>query len=94
MRSTQPIIEKFETITSDTDTEKEYSPSLNNGFEMSQLSYAYDDKGIFTEIDYSFELGNIYAIVGASGSRKSTLLNILNGKLTDYDGTVTLSDKE
>lgn len=52
MQSTQPIIEKFETITSDTDTEKEYSPSLNNGFEMSQLSYAYHDKGIFTEIDY------------------------------------------
>jgi ABC-type multidrug transport system fused ATPase/permease subunit len=94
IKATQPIFEKFETIKTTKNGKNEKLEQLNDGFQLENVEYSYGDKKIFSEINYSFNLGNKYAVVGASGSGKSTLLNILNGKLPDYAGSVTLSNKE
>ena len=60
---------------------------------LNNLGYAYGEKEILNDINYSFNLKDKYSIVGPSGSGKSTLLNILNGKLTDYTGSITLANK-
>ena len=41
------------------------------------------------DVDYSFEEGKIYAIIGNNGSGKSTLLNVL-AKQIRFDGEITL----
>lgn len=94
IQATQPIFDKFETIHLDNNEGKEPLPELEDGFELNQLSYNYDDKEVLNNIHFDFHLNNKYAIVGPSGSGKSTLLNILNGKLTDYEGSISLSNKE
>ena len=47
---------------------------------FSNLSYSYDKKkNIFHNISAEMELGKIYAILGASGCGKTTLLSLLGG---------------
>ena len=41
------------------------------------------------DVDYSFEEGKIYAIIGNNGSGKSTLLNVL-AKQIRFEGEITL----
>lgn len=94
IRSTQPIFDKFESISFDKNSGKDRLTELNDGFVLNNLGYAYGEKEILNDINYSFNLKDKYAIVGPSGSGKSTLLNILNGKLTDYTGSITLANKE
>ena len=94
IRSTQPIFEKFETISFDENGGTTLLSNVEEGFQIENLSYAYGDKTVLDQIDFNFEMNNKYAILGASGSGKTTLLNILNGKLTDYEGSITLSNQE
>lgn len=42
----------------------------------------YDDYTVFSQINYSFEAGQTYALVGPSGGGKTTLLNSI-GRLED-----------
>lgn len=94
MRSVQPIFEKFEAIQAHDQTQHQNLPREIGGIELNDLTYAYGDKQVLTDISYQFKLGHKYAIVGASGSGKSTLLNILIGKLIDYTGSATFSNLE
>lgn len=94
IRSVTPIFEKFETISINPQNDKENLSTLDSGFQLDSLSYAYGEMEILKDVNYSFQLKNKYAIIGPSGSGKSTLLNILNGKLTDYNGSALFSNKE
>src|SRR5699024_7298690 len=94
IQATQSIFDKFDTIKAVKNGKNEKIERLYDGFQLKNLEYSYGDKKIFSELNYSFDLGKKYAVVGSSGSGKSTLLNILNGKLLDYKGSVTLSNKE
>lgn len=73
IRSTQPIFDKFETISFDDISGKENLIELDEGFQLNELEYAYGDKEILNDINYSFNLRNKYAIIGASGDRKSVV---------------------
>jgi ABC-type multidrug transport system ATPase subunit len=42
-------------------------------------------------VDFEFEQGNAYAILGSNGSGKSTLLQIISGHLHPSGGTITYS---
>ncbi|MDD5888498.1 MAG: ABC transporter ATP-binding protein [bacterium] len=65
---------------------------------LQDVSYRYDDADIndyvLKNINYSFELGKIYAIKGKSGSGKTTLLSLISGLETKYEGTITYDDKD
>ena len=54
---------------------------MNNTINLKNITKKYyNNKNIkvLDNINFSFELGKIYSIVGPSGSGKSTLLNILS----------------
>ena len=62
---------------------------------VKNLSFGYEaEKQILKNINYTFDLGKKYAIVGASGSGKSTMLNLLMASYHNYDGTICYDDTE
>lgn len=62
---------------------------------LSDVSYAYDvEHKVLKHVNLSLQAGKSYAIVGPSGSGKSSLINLLMGYYTDYDGSVRLNKHE
>ena len=56
-------------------------PKLTEGIEIRDLSFAYEEgKTVLHDVDMDMKAGGCYALVGGSGSGKSTILNLL------YDG--------
>jgi ABC-type multidrug transport system ATPase subunit len=58
---------------------------------LSKISRKYNYEWIFRDVDFEFEQGNAYAILGSNGSGKSTLLQIISGHLHPTGGTLTYS---
>lgn len=56
---------------------------------LEKISRKYNFEWIFRDIDYRFESGEAYAILGSNGSGKSTLLQIVSGHLHPTSGTIT-----
>lgn len=94
MDTVKPLFEKF----------KNYEKNLNKkskcilkekveNIKLKDLGYSYKDKNIFSNLNYKFESGKKYAIIGESGSGKTTFLNILGFRLTDYVGDIYINDK-
>ena len=62
---------------------------------LKDLSYTYDGvHPIFSNINYTFEKGKIYAIVGRSGAGKTTLLSLLSGLTDPTGGKILFDDKD
>ncbi|WP_346934887.1 ABC transporter ATP-binding protein [Clostridium sp.] len=62
--------------------------------ELQNVSFSYNGNGsIFKPINYLFEKGNIYCIVGENGSGKSTLINVILNIYNNYEGEVFINDK-
>ena len=67
---------------------------MNSGsLEIKNISKFFSSKRILNNISYSFENGNIYAILGKSGSGKTTLLNILGLLDNKFEGDIILDNK-
>ena len=47
---------------------------------------------VIKNLSYTFEAGKIYVIKGVSGCGKTTLLNLIGGIDTDYEGTILKED--
>lgn len=62
---------------------------------LEKLFYSYDGSknNILNDIEYSFEKGQIYAIVGKSGAGKTTLLSLLYGLTNPTNGTILYDQK-
>lgn len=56
---------------------------------INNLSHNYGDQHVLANINTHFEEGAFYAIMGSSGSGKSTFLNIISGLLPPTAGGVT-----
>ncbi|MBQ8431588.1 MAG: ABC transporter ATP-binding protein [Clostridia bacterium] len=68
---------------------------IERGIVIKDLSFGYEtEKQVLKNINCTFALGKKYAIVGASGSGKSTMLNLLMASYPDYDGTICYDDTE
>jgi len=55
---------------------------------LNKISRKFNYEWIFRDVDYMFEQGNAYAILGSNGSGKSTLLQIISGHLHPSSGTL------
>lgn len=70
----------------------------NEALKLSNVSYRYADAEkndyILKDINYTFELGKIYAIKGKSGSGKTTLLSLISGLETKYEGNIYYNNKD
>lgn len=60
---------------------------------LKHVGYAYHQKQVLSDINYTFEKGKKYALIGKSGCGKSTLLKIIAGLLSDYQGEIEINGK-
>ncbi|QTZ57016.1 putative bacteriocin export ABC transporter [Streptococcus equi] len=61
--------------------------------ELKQVSKSFGERELFSNLSMTFEVGKVYALIGSSGSEKTTLMNIM-GKLEPYHGTIFYRGKD
>jgi len=59
---------------------------------LQNMGRRFNRDWIFRGVDYTFTIGESYAILGPNGSGKSTLLQVLNGSLSPSEGVISYSD--
>lgn len=62
-----------------------------NGIEIKDISKNYKDTKALSNVNLHLEEGKIYGLLGRNGAGKSTLLNIINNRIFQDKGTVTLN---
>lgn len=60
---------------------------------IKNLSFAYDDKVIFHNLNLDIRKGKWVTIIGSNGSGKSSLMSLMSG-LCKFDGKITIEEKE
>ncbi len=95
-KAAKVLIEKTACALSASITETEHEVcKMERGITLQNLSFGHDDqKTVLKNINYTFERGKKYAIVGASGSGKSTMVNLLTAAYRNYDGAIYYDDTE
>lgn len=69
-------------------------PQQSGAISVHNLNFAYGNRAILSDVTYEFEQGKKYLIIGASGSGKSTFLNLIAGLRNDYTGDISLNGIE
>lgn len=59
---------------------------LNNSLELKNINVKYNGETILNDINMTLEAGKKYAIVGLSGAGKTTILKIISGLYSNYEG--------
>ncbi|MGZ4955131.1 MAG: ABC transporter ATP-binding protein [Methylobacter sp.] len=62
----------------------------NSLVSVQNLSFSRGNKKIFDDISLEFERGKVTAIMGPSGTGKTTLLKLIGGQLFPEQGTITV----
>ena len=62
-------------------------------FVISHLSKKFDQKQVLQDIDFTFEEGRIYGLLGRNGAGKTTLFNCLNRDLKPENGSFFFADE-
>lgn len=57
-------------------------------FEIKDVSFQYDTKPVLKNVNMVFELGKLYAIIGPSGTGKTTLLSLMSGLTNLKEGDI------
>lgn len=65
----------------------------SNIIELKALSKNFGELKVLENIDFAIREGEIFAIIGTSGSGKSTFLNIISGLLKQDSGSFSISGK-
>jgi ATP-binding cassette subfamily C protein len=68
------------------------TPILNKAIRLNQVTFAYDDKPVLRNASFIFPAGMITAIVGVSGSGKTTVADLVIGLLKPNQGEVWIDD--
>ncbi len=77
------------------DEGEQIPPRLTEGISVRGLSFAYEEgKTVLGDIDMDMKAGGCYALVGGSGSGKSTILNLLMASNGNYGGEILYDGKE
>ena len=70
-------------------------PKLTKGIELRDLNFAYEEgKTVLQDVDMDMKAGGCYALVGGSGSGKSTILNLLLASSKNYQGEIRYDGRE
>ncbi len=63
-------------------------PALTNIVEIRDLHFRYGDRPILTGLQMDFPRGKVVAVMGGSGSGKTTILRLIGGQLQPQEGRV------
>jgi ATP-binding cassette subfamily C protein len=73
-------------------TDGHQPPALQQGIQLKNVSFSYENKAVLNDVSLSFPKGRIIAIVGPSGSGKTTLVDLVTGLLQPTQGEVLVDD--
>ena len=62
--------------------------------EIRDLQFAYGDRPLLSGLNMEFPRGQIIAVMGGSGSGKTTVLRLIGGQLRAQSGSVSVDGKE
>ena len=65
---------------------------MHNMIKISNLDFGYKNQSVFKNISLSFEMGNIYGLLGENGVGKTSLLKLISGLQKPAAGTCTVDD--
>ena len=93
----QSVVEKLESIFEEMNSNK-LTFGTNNEFEnynitFENVSFGYTDKKIINDLSFSLEENKSYALVGSSGSGKSTIAKLISGFYKVDSGVIKIGDK-
>ncbi|MEQ8198075.1 MAG: ATP-binding cassette domain-containing protein, partial [Clostridiaceae bacterium] len=60
----------------------------NKSLEINNISKSFGDKLLINDFSYNFKKGDRVGIVGSNGMGKTTLINLITGKITPDSGTI------
>ena len=61
-------------------------------FVIEHLAKSYEKKQVLRDIDFTFESGKIYGLLGRNGAGKTTLFNCLNRDIRADSGSFCLEE--
>jgi phospholipid/cholesterol/gamma-HCH transport system ATP-binding protein len=67
--------------------------TVSNIVEIRDLVFGYGDREILSGINMTFPKGKVVAIMGGSGSGKTTILRLIGGQLIPKSGDITVDGK-
>ena len=93
----QSVVEKLESIFEEMNSNK-LTFGSNNEFEnynitFENVSFGYADKKIINDLSFSLEENKSYALVGASGSGKSTIAKLISGFYKVDSGAIKIGNR-
>jgi len=62
--------------------------------EMKDVAFAYGDRPILNNINFSIPQGNFAAVMGGSGSGKTTLMRLITGQIHPQSGKVLIEGRD
>lgn len=65
-----------------------------NAFEMQDISKAFDNLKVLSNVDFSVKSGEVHALMGQNGAGKSTLIKILTGVYQKDSGEIVVNGKQ
>ena len=63
---------------------------MSNLVEIRNLKFAYGDRPILSDLQMDFARGKVVAVMGGSGSGKTTILRLIGGLLAPQEGSITI----
>lgn len=93
----QSVVEKLESIFEEMNSNK-LTFGSNNEFEnynitFENISFGYTDKKIINDLSFSLEENKSYALVGSSGSGKSTIAKLISGFYKVDSGVIKIGNR-
>jgi ABC-type sugar transport system ATPase subunit len=62
--------------------------------EARNITKSFGSTKVLKDVNFGLRKGEVHALLGANGAGKSTLMNILDGIITDYEGSIFVEGKE
>lgn len=93
IQSSKPMRKKWQQIRALPSFQSEDAPVVDTLW-LDDVTYEIQNRRIINRMDFCFERGKHYLIIGESGSGKSTLFHLLSGKLKPQKGRIVTGNSD